>query len=85
MPIDMFEHALRGTAVKLRLGSINVSRAGLFDRVAEFTVDGLLIKAHSDVQIYLAHGGKVSLSYNVFSVEHNVVNRRPVRSLQNVK
>lgn len=45
MPIDMFEHTLRGTALKLRLASINVSRPGLFYRVAEFTVGSLLIKS----------------------------------------
>jgi len=45
MPIDMFEHTLRGTVLKLRLANISVSRSGLFYRVAEFIVGSPLIKS----------------------------------------
>lgn len=45
MPIDMFEHTLRGTVLKLRLANISVSRPGLFYRVAEFTDGSPLIKS----------------------------------------
>lgn len=45
MPIDMFEHTLRGAVLKLRLANISVSRPALFYRVAEFTVGSPLIKS----------------------------------------
>jgi len=45
MPIDMFEHTLYRTVLKLRLVDISVSRPGLFYRVAEFTVGSPLIKS----------------------------------------
>lgn len=45
MPIDMFEHTLRGAILKLRLANISVSRPTLFYRVAEFTVGSPLIKS----------------------------------------
>lgn len=45
MPIDMFEHTLCGTVLKLRLANISVSRPGLFYRVTEFTVGSPLIKS----------------------------------------
>lgn len=79
MPIDMFVRAPRGTALKLRLANINVSRAGLFYRIAEFTVGSPLIKSATAMCKYVRRWGRQPLSYNLFNMEHNVVNRRGPR------
>lgn len=56
MPIDMFEHTPRGAVLKLRLANINVSRPGLFHRVAEFTVGSPLIKSATAMCKYVRCG-----------------------------